>query len=70
MTDPSNQVSRRKLPLYTFLAVFLAIVLTGLIVVPALIRRVEHEYLVLQGDVNARQARCSSSESHLVAIRV
>jgi len=47
---------RKLLPVYTFAAILSVIVLVGLIVVPLVVRLVEDKYLVLQGDINRRQA--------------
>ncbi|MEM6917021.1 MAG: adenylate/guanylate cyclase domain-containing protein [Verrucomicrobiota bacterium] len=46
-----------RLALLTFLAVFASIVLVGLLVVPFLIHKMEQRYLLIQADINARQAK-------------
>jgi|GEM_PF-6034861 len=52
-----SRINKKNLPIYTFLAISLAIVLIGVIVVPIIIRTLERQYILLQADVNARQAR-------------
>jgi len=47
---------RKLLPVYTFAAILTVIVLVGLVVVPLVVRFVEDKYIVLQGDINRRQA--------------
>jgi class 3 adenylate cyclase len=44
------------LPIYTFLAILFAIAATAALVVPFILRAAEREYLVLQSDINRRQA--------------
>ena len=48
---------KSRLPLYTFIAVFVSITLVGLIVVPVLLNILLDNYLRLQSDVNYRQAK-------------
>lgn len=48
---------KSRLPLYTFIAVFISITLVGLIVVPVLLNILLDNYLRLQSDVNYRQAK-------------
>ena len=49
-----------RLSLYTFGAVFLAIFLVGLVVVPAVLNFAQRIYFILQADVNQRQAESMS----------
>jgi adenylate cyclase len=50
-------MKKSRLPIYTFLAVFLSIAIVGVFVVPFLLNTLRHIYLELQADVNYRQAR-------------
>jgi adenylate cyclase len=50
-------MKKSRLPLYTFLAVFLSITIVGAFVVPFLLNTLRHIYLELQADVNYRQAK-------------
>lgn len=56
-----------RLALLTFLAVFGSIVLVGLLVVPFIITKMEERYLLIQADVNARQAK---SLANFAALRL
>ena len=47
---------RKRLPLYTFLAVFFSIIAVGGLVMPILLNGIEKYYLALQAEVNTRQA--------------
>ncbi len=47
---------RKRLPLYTFLAVFFSIIAVGGLVMPLLLNGIEKYYLALQAEVNTRQA--------------
>lgn len=49
-------MKRRRLPIYTFVAIFLVIVAVGLVTVPVVLRLVEAQYIELQSDINQRQA--------------
>jgi|GEM_PF-2454338 len=48
---------RKRLPLYTFLAVFLSILAVGGLVMPLVLAAIQNSYLALQADVNTRQAQ-------------
>jgi len=50
-------IKSSRLPIYTFIAVFVSITLVGLVVVPILLDILLNNYLRLQSDVNYRQAR-------------
>ena len=50
-------IQKSRLFVYTFLAVFLSIVLVGAIVVPILLNSLQQNYFSLQADVNFRQAK-------------
>ena len=50
-------IERSKLFVYTFLAVFLSIVVVGAVVVPILFNTLERNYYGVQADVNSRQAK-------------
>jgi class 3 adenylate cyclase len=48
---------RKRLPLYTFFAVFLSIVAAGGLVMPLVLGAIQTNYIALQADVNTRQAQ-------------
>ena len=50
-------IKKTSLPVFTFLAVFLAMVLVGVAVFPFLMDALQKHYFELQADINARQAR-------------
>lgn len=56
-----------RLAILTFLAVFASIVLVGVLVVPFVIRKMEERYLLIQADINARQAK---SLANFAALRL
>lgn len=65
MTSKTTKPAR--LAVLTFLAVFASIVVVGLMVVPFTIQKVEERYLLIQADVNARQAK---SLANFAALRL
>ncbi|MEM9015594.1 MAG: adenylate/guanylate cyclase domain-containing protein [Verrucomicrobiota bacterium] len=52
-----SPVKGYRLAWLTFLAVFAVTALVGIAVVPVLIRQIEREYLLVQADINERQAK-------------
>ena len=50
-------MTKKRLPLLTFIAVLLAITATGILVVPFIARAVDRAYIELQSDINERQAK-------------
>ena len=51
------KVSKSKLPIYTFIAVFLVIVAVGVFALPIFLNVLQTNYFRLQADVNYRQAK-------------
>lgn len=60
-----NSPNSARLALLTFLAVLASIVIVGLVVVPLLIQKMERRYLLVQADVNARQAKALANFASL-----
>ncbi len=50
-------IDKSKLPIFTFLAVFLAILVVGTLALPALLNVFQTQYFRIQSDVNYRQAK-------------
>ncbi len=50
-------IKKSKLPIYTFIAVFAAMVLVGSVVVPLLLDVIQTNYYRIQADINQRQAK-------------
>ena len=50
-------IKKSKLPIYTFLAVFFAMVLVGVVAIPLILDVLQKNYYRLQADVNQRQAK-------------
>lgn len=65
--NPNASRKPARLAILTFLAVFASIVLVGILVVPFLIHQMEDRYLLIQADINARQAK---SLANFAALRL
>ena len=53
-------MKRTNLPIFTFIAVFVSILIVGAIIMPYFMETLKKTYLTLQADVNRRQAKYMS----------